>query len=106
MQNTRLRITAAALAVFHALCLLTTAGPLQPQDAGIAFRVPQGWKAELVASEPQLGNPVAFCLDEQGRIYVAEEYRFNRGTEENRTRPFLLEDDLQLQTVADRLAML
>ena len=55
--------------------------------------------------EPQLGNPVAFCLDEQGRIYVAEEYRFNRGTEENRSRPFLLEDDLRLQTVADRLAM-
>ena len=27
------------------------------------------------------------------------------GPKENRTRPFLLEDDLQLQTVADRLAM-
>ncbi|MHC5542971.1 DUF7133 domain-containing protein, partial [Singulisphaera rosea] len=70
-----------------------------------AFRVPKGLKVELFAAEPQLANPVAFCLDEQGRVYVAEEYRFNRGTEENRTRPFFLEDDLQLRTVDDRLAM-
>ncbi len=70
------------------------------------FRVPRGLTVEMFAEEPQLANPVAFCLDEKGRVYVAEEYRFNRGTEENRTRPFLLEDDLQLQTVDDRLAML
>jgi quinoprotein glucose dehydrogenase len=67
------------------------------------FRVPAGLKVELFAAEPMLGSPVALCLDEQGRVYVAEEYRFNRGTEENRSRPFLLEDDLQIQTVDDRL---
>ncbi len=75
-----------------------------PPDS-IPFRVPEGWEVKVFADVPQLGNPVAFCFDERGRIFVAEEYRFNRGTEENRTRPFLLEDDLQLQTVDDRLAM-
>ncbi len=70
-----------------------------------ALRLPEGFKAELFAEDPQLASPVAIGLDEQGRVYVAEEYRFNRGTEENRTRPFLLEDDLQLQTLADRLKM-
>jgi quinoprotein glucose dehydrogenase len=69
------------------------------------FRTPPGLKVELFAAEPMLGSPVAITLDEQGRVFVAEEYRFNRGTEENRTRPFLLEDDLQLRTVDDRLAM-
>src|SRR5690348_16450863 len=69
------------------------------------FRLPKPLQVELFAAEPQLASPVAICLDEQGRVYVAEEYRFNRGTEENRTRPFLLDDDLQLQTVDDRLAM-
>ncbi|MCE9607280.1 MAG: HEAT repeat domain-containing protein [Planctomycetia bacterium] len=69
------------------------------------FKLPKGVKAELFAVEPQVGNPVAIALDEQGRLFVAEEYRFNLGTEENRTRPFLLEDDLQLQTIEDRLAM-
>ncbi len=69
------------------------------------FRVPKGLQIELFAAEPMLGNVVALCLDEQNRVYLAEEYRFNRGTEENRTRPFFLEDDLQLKTVDDRLAM-
>ncbi len=80
-------------------------GTDEAAKAKAAFRAPQGLKVELYAAEPQLGNPVAICLDEQGRVYVAEEYRFNQGTEENRTRPFLLEDDLQLQTLDDRLAM-
>jgi len=38
-------------------------------------------------------------------VFVAEEYRFNQGTEENRTRGFLLDDDLQIRTPEDRLAM-
>lgn len=69
------------------------------------FRVPQPLVVELFAAEPQLASPVAIGLDEQNRVYVAEEFRFNRGTEENRTRPFFLEDDLQLKTTADRLVM-
>ena len=70
-----------------------------------AFRLPAGLKADVFATDPQLGSPVAIGLDEQNRVYVAEEYRFNRGTEENRTRPFLLEDDLQIKTLDDRLKM-
>ncbi|MDB5388131.1 MAG: repeat protein [Planctomycetaceae bacterium] len=70
-----------------------------------AFRMPAGLKVDLFACDPQLGSPVAIGLDEKGRVYVAEEYRFNRGTEENRTRPFLLEDDLQIKTLDDRLKM-
>ena len=69
------------------------------------FRIPAGLKVELYAAEPKLGSPVAIGIDEKNRVYVAEEYRFSAGTEENRTRSFLLEDDLQLKTVADRLAM-
>jgi hypothetical protein len=75
-----------------------------PSGAG-AFRVAEGLEIKLFAEYPQLANPVAIGLDERGRVYAAEEYRFNRGTEENRTRPFLLEDDLQIQTLDDRLAM-
>ena len=75
----------------------------QAQIAG--FKVPAGMKVELFAAEPQLYSPVAIGLDERGRVFVAEEFRFNRGTEENRTRPFFLEDDLQIKTLDDRLAM-
>lgn len=69
------------------------------------FRKDARLKVELFAAEPRLGNPVAIGLDERNRVFVAEEYRFNRGTEENRTRPFFLEDDLQIRALEDRLAM-
>ena len=69
------------------------------------FKVPDGLRVELFAAEPKLASPVAIGLDERNRVFVAEEYRFNLGTEENRTRPFLLEDDLQIQTLDDRLKM-
>lgn len=69
------------------------------------FQPTPGLKVELFAAEPMIGNPVAFGLDERNRVYVAEEYRFNQGTEENRTRPFFLEDDLQIETLDDRLRM-
>ena len=69
------------------------------------FKHPDGLKVQLWAAEPMLASPVAICLDEKNRVFVAEEYRFNRGTEENRSRPFLLEDDLQIQTLDDRLKM-
>ena len=69
------------------------------------FRLPPGMRVDLFAAEPMLASPVAISLDDRNRVFVAEEYRFNQGTEENRTRGFFLDDDLQLKTVADRLKM-
>jgi quinoprotein glucose dehydrogenase len=94
-------------------CINTTIGFAQDLPDGTdaaqkqmaAFRVPAGLTVDLFAAEPKLASPVAIGLDEHNRVFVAEEYRFNLGTEENRTRPFLLEDDLQLQTTDDRLRM-
>ncbi|MDE0865334.1 MAG: sulfatase-like hydrolase/transferase, partial [Rubripirellula sp.] len=75
------------------------------QTAAAAFRIPEGFSIEVFAAKPQLINPVAICLDEQGRVYVAEDHRFLEGTPENRSHKFMLEDDLQITTLADRLAM-
>src|ERR1043166_2393892 len=47
-------------------------GPLSPKEALATFSVPDGFKIELVASEPDLMEPVAMAFDENGRIYVAE----------------------------------
>jgi len=60
-----------------------------------AFRIPDGFHIRLFATEPQLASPIAVGVGEQNRVFVAEEYRFHRGTEENRTRAFLLDDVLK-----------
>ena len=69
------------------------------------FQVPAGMKVELIAAEPDVANPVAFCFDERGRIFVAETFRQQRGVEDNRNHMNWLDDDLAAQTVDDRLAM-
>ncbi len=42
------------------------------QNTVAQMYVPEGFKVEVVASEPNLVQPVAFTFDEQGRIWVAE----------------------------------
>jgi putative membrane-bound dehydrogenase-like protein len=48
------------------------AGPLSPKEELATFRVPKGFRVELVAAEPQVVDPVAMAFDEDGRIFVAE----------------------------------
>jgi len=68
------------------------------------FQIPEFLKPSLVAAEPSLANPVAFCVDEQGRFYIAETFRQKKGVEDNRSHMDWLHDDLAAQSVADRVA--
>ena len=45
---------------------------LTPEEAVKAFKLPPGFKAEVVASEPMIESPVAISWDDQGRLYVCE----------------------------------
>lgn len=69
------------------------------------FQIPDFLQAKLWAAEPMLANPVAFGIDEQGRVYVCETFRQQKGVEDNRGHMNWLETDLSLQTVEDRLKM-
>jgi quinoprotein glucose dehydrogenase len=69
-----------------------------------SFRVEPGYHVTPVASEPLFANPVAFCFDPQGRVFVAETHRVHHGTEDNRNHMDWLDDDLAAQTVAERRA--
>ncbi|MEP7228888.1 MAG: PVC-type heme-binding CxxCH protein [Ginsengibacter sp.] len=45
---------------------------LTPQESLPAFQLPEGFKIELVASEPMISDPVAMEVDENGNMYVVE----------------------------------
>ncbi|MFO0815617.1 MAG: PQQ-dependent sugar dehydrogenase [Gemmatales bacterium] len=66
------------------------------------IKLEEGFKAELYAAEPLLANPVAFCFDNTGSIYVVETYRIHAGVTDNRSHMYWLDDDLACNTVADR----
>lgn len=52
--------------------------PLTPDEALQKMVVPEGFHVELVASEPDLLNPVAMAFDDSGRIYVTESFEYPR----------------------------
>ncbi len=45
---------------------------LEPRAAAEAIQLPPGFRLELVASEPQVLDPVAFDWDARGRLWVVE----------------------------------
>lgn len=74
------------------------------EQAITGFKVPDGFDMTLFAAEPMMANPVAFCIDDLGRVYIAETYRQGQGVEDNRGHNYWLVDDLAAQSVEDRRA--
>jgi quinoprotein glucose dehydrogenase len=109
---------AAALTLLAAGCLTSAVAQDQPaykpsiapasnegERALEGFQLPEGMVGKLFAAEPMLANPVAFAIDEKGRIFVAETFRQQHGVEDNRYHMNWLHDDLALQTVEQRVEM-
>lgn len=76
----------------------------EPAQALQKFALPDGFRMETWASEPLLSNPVAFCLDEKGRVFTSETNRYRTSTLDIRHYLFMLEDDLASRTCEDRIA--
>src|SRR6516165_1067466 len=51
---------------------LSTQKPKSPREELATFKVPKGFRVELVACEPGVVDPVAMAFDEDGRLFVAE----------------------------------
>ena len=45
---------------------------VRPEDAIATFEIPDGFQIEMVASEPEISDPVAMEIDENGVMYVVE----------------------------------
>jgi putative membrane-bound dehydrogenase-like protein len=49
---------------------------LAPDKAAAAMTVPEGFNVTLFAGEPDVRQPIAMCLDDRGRLWVAEAYTY------------------------------
>jgi len=78
MTRTRLILLLIAVCCLSALTVADPppgtppAGPPSPKEELATFCVPKGFRAELVAAEPEVVDPVAMAFDEDGRLFVAE----------------------------------
>ena len=62
----------AAVAAAEALPALPTPPYLTPEEALKTFKLPPGYRLELVMSEPTILEPVVSVFDGNGRLYIAE----------------------------------
>lgn len=66
--------------------------PKSPGEERRHLHVKPGFRLELVASEPQVADPVALCFDERGRLFVAELHDHLHSPDTRHSRIKLLTD--------------
>lgn len=66
--------------------------PLPPDEAVKAMKLPEGFRATLFAAEPDVVQPISFCLDDRGRIFVAEAMNYGEWQPTGKDRISILED--------------
>ncbi|MCB1090277.1 MAG: dehydrogenase, partial [Verrucomicrobiae bacterium] len=80
----RLPIACLSLAVILAspsrgadkVILNNAEAPLPPEEAARTMKVPEGFKVTLFAGEPEVKQPTGFCIDDRGRLWVAENFSY------------------------------
>ncbi|MFM1768083.1 MAG: hypothetical protein RJA22_612 [Verrucomicrobiota bacterium] len=67
---------------------------LTGEQAAREMMLPAGFRATLFAAEPDVVQPIAFCIDERGRLWVVEgmDYPKRRPEGQGRDRILVLED--------------
>ncbi|MGC6457862.1 MAG: PVC-type heme-binding CxxCH protein [Akkermansiaceae bacterium] len=78
---------------------------LAPKDALQAMTTQDGFKANLYASEPMITQPMAFCWDDHGRLWIAENRDYEtrqRGFANSGDSRILILEDTDRDGVADK----
>lgn len=66
--------------------------PLPAEEAARAMSVPDGFHVTLFAGEPDVKQPIGFCIDDRGRLWVAEAYNYPKHGTKAGDRIVIFED--------------
>ena len=66
--------------------------PFTPLEAAKTMEVPKGFNVTLFAGEPDIKQPIAFCIDDRGRLWVAEANNYPDKKAGKKDRIIILED--------------
>ncbi|WP_197439703.1 PVC-type heme-binding CxxCH protein [Calycomorphotria hydatis] len=50
--------------------------PMSAEEAAVTMKLPEGFRVSVFAEEPAVQNPIAMNWDEQGRLWIAENYTY------------------------------
>lgn len=63
---------------------------LPAEEAARVALLPEGFKLHVFAAEPDIKQPIAFCIDHRGRVWVAEAYQYPRRAPEGQGKDRIL----------------
>ena len=69
-----------------------TPAPLPAAKAATAMLLPDGFSATVFAAEPDVVQPISFCIDTRGRLFVAEALNYGAWQPTGKDRIIILED--------------
>ncbi|MDG1891787.1 MAG: hypothetical protein P8L18_10790 [Verrucomicrobiota bacterium] len=79
--------TSASAAVLGEKHRTSNAPFLKPKEALAKMAIPAGFDVSIFASEPSIGEPIAFTFDDRGRIWVVENYNYVNRRSHQETSP-------------------
>jgi putative membrane-bound dehydrogenase-like protein len=80
------------LSVLFAILQAAQPEPLPPEETVGLLKVPDGFSVKLFAGEPHVTQPISFCIDDRGRLWVAENHSYPKWTPEGKDRILIFED--------------
>ncbi len=84
------------LAAWFCVSMVAVAGaqdpPRAPAETIKGFKVPEGFSVKLFAGEPDLVQPIGFCFDDRGRLWVAENQSYPKFSLQGQDRLVIYED--------------
>ncbi len=66
---------------------------LSPAQTAAQMEVPEGFRVELIAGEPEVVQPIAYTIDDRGRLWIAECTNYPDSPGEPRDRIIVLSDE-------------
>ena len=63
-----------------------------PEETAQMMKLPDGFSCKVFAAEPEIHQPIAFAVDDRGRVWVAENYSYPDWKPEGKDRILILED--------------
>jgi putative membrane-bound dehydrogenase-like protein len=80
------------ISLLFALLQAAQPEPMAPEKTAGLLQAPEGFSVKLFAGEPDVTQPISFCIDDRGRIWVAENHSYPKWTPEGKDRIVILED--------------
>ncbi len=65
---------------------------LTPSGTAAALKVPDGFHVQVIAGEPQMVQPIAYTIDDRGRLWVVENTNYPASPGQSKDRILVLED--------------